>query len=115
MDIFTTALAQVRANPIKPEDLRVKALRKEQAMRELTDDTYHLENHQLYFIDEKTHQKRQQQQKQQGQQKDSAEQPFEEGIKASEDVPTHKQEILHPHKSHDSEDDDDVKHLDIFI
>ncbi|WP_206485442.1 hypothetical protein [Thalassotalea sp. G2M2-11] len=112
MDIFTTALTRVRATPIKPENLRVKALKKESATQELTDDIHHLEDHQLYFIDEKTHQNNKQQHQQQP---SNEEESFPEHVKASEDVITHKQEILHPQPTKDDEQDDDVKHLDIFI
>ncbi|GLX77078.1 hypothetical protein tinsulaeT_04180 [Thalassotalea insulae] len=108
MDIFTTALAKIRANPIRPDKLRVKALRKESATNELTDDINHLEDHQLYFIDEKTHQQNK------GKQQQTKPQQTEEGVKASEDVILHKQDILHPQPAKDN-DDDEIEHLDIFI
>lgn len=49
MDIFTTALTRVVPVPIKSEKLKVKALLKESAINELTDDLDHLENHDSYF------------------------------------------------------------------
>ena len=111
MDIFTTALAKIRATPIKPEKLRVKALRKESATNELTDDIDHLEDHQLFFIDEKTHQQRQNAQQEKQSQDQQA---FTQGVKASEDVIVHKQEILHP-QADKKDDDDEIEHLDIYI
>jgi len=48
MDIFTTVLTRVVPVPIKPARLRVKALVKEPATNELTDDIDHLENHEQY-------------------------------------------------------------------
>ncbi len=116
MDIFTTALAQIRSNPIKPEKLRVKALRKEAATNELTDDIDHLEDHQLFFVDEKTHRQQKQQQQQTPEQKTkSTLATSNQDVAASDDVIVHKQDILHPHSSHDDDEDQDIKHLDIYI
>lgn len=139
MDIFTTALTKVRATPIKPEKLRVKALRKDAAASKLTDDENHLEQHDIYFVEENAHKKSKSQQQNhsshvekdenhkaekepleaQHSEIDSDDEGFEQGIIASESVITHKQEILHPKKQHDdltdNEGDEEIKHLDIFI
>ncbi|MCJ8322010.1 MAG: hypothetical protein MJK12_20420 [Colwellia sp.] len=50
MDIFTTQLTRVVPVPIKPTNLKVKALLKEAATGKLKDDPDHLENHEYYFI-----------------------------------------------------------------
>jgi hypothetical protein len=63
MDIFTTQLTRVVPVPIKPANLKVKALLKEAATGKLKDDPDHLENHEHYFIsaDEKKEKKQQHQ------------------------------------------------------
>jgi hypothetical protein len=122
MDIFTTALTKIRPNPIKPEKLRVKALNKEPETHELTEDFDHLENHDLYFINEKEQGENKQHSQQEGQQSQSSSKHSEENIHEftdeniipSESVITDKQEILHPHKPNDDEHKD-IKHLDIFV
>lgn len=53
MDIFTTQLGKVVAVPIKPANLKVKALLKEAPTSELKEDHDHLENHDYYFISSK--------------------------------------------------------------
>lgn len=104
MDIFTTALTKVRLTPIKPEKLRVKSLKKEAATKELSDDIDHLEDHDLYFVEEKNKEKNKK--NQQSASHDSSDE---------EPVILHKQDILHP-KTHDHDDKvDDDKHLDIFV
>ena len=50
MDIFTTALTRVVQVPIKPKDLKVKALVKEAATRELEAELDHLESAGSFFI-----------------------------------------------------------------
>lgn len=52
MDIFTTQLTRVVPVPIKPTNLKVKALLKEAANSKLTKDPNHLENHEHYFTAE---------------------------------------------------------------
>lgn len=52
MDIFTTQLTRVVPIPIKPENLKVKALLKEAANNKLSHDPDHLENHEYYFSNE---------------------------------------------------------------
>jgi len=51
MDIFTTAYTRRVILPIKPDKLKVKALRKESATTELSEDTSHLEEHNQYVLD----------------------------------------------------------------
>lgn len=49
MDIFTTQLTRVVPVPIKPANLKVKALLKDAGSGKLKEDPDHLENHDLYF------------------------------------------------------------------
>ena len=49
MDIFTTQLTRVVPVPIKPTQLKVKALVKDAASTKLKEDPDHLENHEYYF------------------------------------------------------------------
>jgi hypothetical protein len=49
MDIFTTQLTRVVPVPIKPANLKVKALLKEAGAGKLKEDLDHLENHDYYF------------------------------------------------------------------
>lgn len=49
MDIFTTQLTRVVPVPIKPANLKVKALLKEAGTGKLKEDPDHLENHDYYF------------------------------------------------------------------
>jgi len=112
LDIFTNVLTRVVPVPIKPEKLRVKALTKEPSVNPLTDDVYHLENHDyFYLIKEKEHKQKKKQNKQQH---SSITQEDAENIIPAEDVIIHKDEILHPKEQH-AEADDDTKHLDIFV
>ncbi|WP_281558983.1 hypothetical protein [Thalassomonas sp. RHCl1] len=50
MDIFTTALTRVVPVPIKPKELKVKALVKEARTRELEQEMDHLEHAGSFFI-----------------------------------------------------------------
>jgi len=60
MDIFTTQLTRVVPVPIKPTNLKVKALLKESAASELKEDVDHLDNHKNYVISVSDHQSHQQ-------------------------------------------------------
>lgn len=53
MDIFTTVLTRVVPVPIKPANLKVKALLKEAGTGKLKEDLDHLENHDYYFGQQK--------------------------------------------------------------
>ena len=53
MDIFTTQLTRVVPVPIKPANLKVKALLKEAGTGKLKEDPDHLDNHEYYFFDKK--------------------------------------------------------------
>jgi len=98
MDIFTTQLTRVVPVPIKPTNLKVKALLKEAATSKLKDDPDHLENHEYYFIsgDEKDENK----QHHQAQSRDNNKATIE-SAKDEESMIT--------------EDKDHKPHLDIFV
>jgi hypothetical protein len=49
MDIFTTQLVRLVPVPIKPANLKVKALLKEARTSKLKEDPEHLESHNYYF------------------------------------------------------------------
>lgn len=116
MDIFTTALTKVRTNPIKQKKLKVKSLVKESATSELTDDINHLEQHELYFIDEKTHHENKKRTVDMKDTEHGQADEFEQGVVPSDDVIIHKDEIIHPKSSPtDEQDDDNIKHLDLFV
>lgn len=53
MDIFTTQLTRVVPVPIKPANLKVKALLKDARIGKLKEDLDHIENHDYYFEDDK--------------------------------------------------------------
>ena len=89
MDIFTTQLTRVVPVPIKPTEMKVKALLKEAAASKLKEDPDHLENHDYYFIQSST-----------GKDEDN-----------QQDNPSNK-----PEESTVSVDDDgETKHLDIYV
>ena len=54
MDIFTTQLTRVVPVPIKPANLKVKALLKEAGTGKLKEDPDHLENHDYYCGEKKS-------------------------------------------------------------
>jgi hypothetical protein len=54
MDIFTTQLVRLVQIPIKPANLKVKALLKEARTSKLKEDPEHLENHNYYFDNKHT-------------------------------------------------------------
>ncbi len=104
MDIFTTVLTRVVPVPIKPANLKVKALLKEAGTSKLKEDPDHLENHDYYFTNDKNEQKESDQNKSSG-----AEQAEPSNVE-----PVDK-------KQADNADDgiteskDGVKHLDLYV
>ncbi|TWX54546.1 hypothetical protein [Colwellia hornerae] len=118
MDIFTTVLTRVVSVQIKPERLRVKALSKEPAINELTDDLDHLENHDHYVALDKKNSDKKQQQKNKNNHRQTPSVITDDIVDNHHDdtehVITHKDELTHPKKSHD-EPDEDIAHLDIFV
>ncbi|GHE78510.1 hypothetical protein [Thalassotalea profundi] len=114
MDIFTTALTKVVPVTIKPETLKVKALYKDTKAKPLSDDSNRLENHDYFYLIN-DNQKEKEKGKDQKSSDNHSDESFAQGIKASEDVIIHKDEIIHPKDHKKKEDDDEITHLDIFI
>jgi len=114
MDIFTTVLTRVVSTPIKPTRLRVKALAKEPATNELTDDLDHLENHEQYVDLFKGNSEKEQKDQQEAGTSKLIESAPENNTNDLSTVITHKEEFIHPKKKHD-EPDEDVHHLDLFV
>lgn len=120
MDIFSTVLTRVRTTPIKPEQLKVKSLKKEAATKDLSDDIDHLEDHDLYFVQGEHAQdeprKDPPSKESSAQDKQSLKQQLtNEGSQTQAIKPDilHKQDIVHPKKHH--QEDDDSPHLDLYI
>ena len=116
MDIFTTQLTRVVPVPIKPANLKVKALLKEAGTGKLKEDPDHLENHDYYFARPNSDKDEEQQETtEQGAEhsdkefsKESQANLHESDLKAKE----------HKHSTNDSgitESEDGVKHLDLYI
>jgi len=101
MDIFTTALTRVVPVPIKPEELKVKALLKEAKTREFEQEMDHLEHAGSFFISGY----QPEQNADSGQQKNSS---SAGGIKPAEDADAGSK------KSADKPEDE-PPHLDIFV
>ncbi|WP_114327114.1 hypothetical protein [Candidatus Colwellia aromaticivorans] len=94
MDIFTTQLTRVVPVPIKPANLKVKALLKEAGTSKLKEDPDHLENHDYYFA---------------GKQGDNKANKENE----QEPKPAEQQAGTTDEKSADSKEK--VKHLDLYV
>jgi hypothetical protein len=101
MDIFTTQLTRVMPVPIKPANLKVKALLKESATTELKEDHDHLENHDAYFISDDKHSANQ------NHHPLSKEEIYANTAEENEDV-NEKEDVLVEGKDH-------KLHLDIYI
>jgi hypothetical protein len=105
MDIFTTVLTRVVPVPIKPANLKVKALLKEAATSKLKEDLDHLENHDYYFDSDKNKHKESEQ--------DNSVTEADESSHATLEAEDKK----HAHDSDESvtESKDGIKHLDLYV
>ena len=105
MDIFTTQLTRVVPVPIKPANLKVKALLKEAANSKLTKDPNHLENHDYYFnkVEDEYHNNQDKNELDDNKQPVTAEQSDDDG--SSENINDEKKP---------SDDKDGTKHLDLY-
>ena len=108
MDIFTTQLTRVVPVPIKPANLKVKALLKEAANSELTQDPNHLENHEYYFNAEEDEYHSGQQNPEQ----DLETECKEETITKQEESDVSDERHVIGHKEKDNEGG--TKHLDLY-
>ena len=119
MDIFTTALTRVVPVPIKPTDLKVKALVKDTASGKLKEDLYHAENHERYFEKPEGGKKQQGNNSQEQEQEQRQEIVCVETDDVAESLNIlHKRELLNPHTSQQNEsrkNDEKHPHLDIFV
>lgn len=116
MDIFTTVLTRVVPVPIKPANLKVKALLKEAGASKLKEDLDHLENHDYYFSDDKKKQKGSEQDK------SSAGEQAEAANVESTNVEPENTTVESTDKHHAdntsegvTESKDGVKHLDLYV
>jgi len=112
MDIFTTLLTRVVPTPIKPTDLKVKALLKDAATGELKEDLDHVENHDYYFNDsDSAKDKKQQKESAQGDKEEAKQAKSAKSALANEKTTVkkdNKEEII-------SESADGTKHLDLYV
>jgi len=104
MDIFTTVLTRVVPVPIKPTNLKVKALLKEAGAGKLKEDLDHLENHDYYFGNNQDNQK----ENEQGKSIDDEQAESIHTESASESDGSSNDEGV-------SESKDGVKHLDLYV
>lgn len=126
MDIFTTQLTRVVPVPIKPANLKVKALLKESGTGKLKEDLDHLENHDYYFQDDLKKQQKKQQDNAQGNSQDNsqsahqANQPTDNNAaKQAEstqlDTSTTANQAADKTNSTQSKSKDGSKHLDLYV
>lgn len=120
MDIFTTVLTRVVPVPIKPANLKVKALAKSAATNAVTDDIAGLEDQPLYFKNTAAKPSSDKEQAGKGADEKTAEKLAEnttEVIEASPELEEHTGQ--HIDVFDDSEsitlEKDDKPHLDIFV
>jgi len=106
MDIFTTVLTRVVPVPIKPANLKVKALLKSANVGNLTEDFDHLENHDNYFDDDSS-------KKESLDSNNHPEHQEHQEVIGENDLTDEKQ--IKADSSGISESLDGVKHLDIYI
>ena len=110
MDIFTTVLTRVVPVPIKPANLKVKALLKEAGAGKLKEDLDHLENHDYYFSEKKSSNEENNKENDEGYNSET-----------EEAESTNTESELADKKHSDNIDDgiteskDGVKHLDLYV
>ena len=123
MDIFTTQLTRVVPVPIKPANLKVKALVKDAGAGKLKEDLDHLENHDYYFDEKKSDKKQTQDEKnkrEESKQKEcSAVKQAESSNTDSAHADSTYVDSTHADKKQSNdgitETKDGVKHLDLYI
>tara|TARA_R110000787_G_scaffold9838_2_gene34022 strand:- start:427 stop:756 length:330 start_codon:yes stop_codon:yes gene_type:complete len=109
MDIFTTALTRVVPVPIKPANLKVKALQKSAGANAVSDDIGDVEEHALYFkkpTADKAPDK-----------EENTDNVTPEVIESTLDLPDHAGQLIDVFEDSEisPEDEADKPHLDIFI
>ncbi len=114
MDIFTTQLTRVVPVPIKPANLKVKALLKDAANAKLKEDHDHLENHDYYFNKEKEQGEQYHANHQENDKQQSSEKHEPLATKSADEAAT-KENMQVSKKEIDSKKTDDKgKHLDLY-
>jgi len=111
MDIFTTVLTRVVPVPIKPANLKVKALLKEAGTGKLKEDLDHLENHDYYFGQKKAD--NEQNKDEESKNKDDSEVMQAESSSAESKLADKKQ--TNNTDEGVTESKDGVKHLDLYV
>ncbi|SEK84394.1 hypothetical protein SAMN05216262_10393 [Colwellia chukchiensis] len=110
MDIFTTALTRVVPVPIKPAELKVKALAKSAAEQGVSDDVQGLEDHEYYYQkssdQDSSRQSKQQAEKQQSDNSD---------LDANAKINQQNKQDTDPSADVISKDKDGKPHLDIYV
>tara|TARA_R110000737_G_scaffold163399_1_gene190990 strand:+ start:562 stop:894 length:333 start_codon:yes stop_codon:yes gene_type:complete len=110
MDIFTTALTRVVPVPIKPTNLKVKALQKSAGASAVSDDIGDVEEHELYFKKPITGKP--------SEQKETSDNASTEVVEASPDPADHtgqNVDVFEDSEISPEKEDDNKPHLDIFI
>jgi len=116
MDIFTTVLTRVVPVPIKPANLKVKALLKAADIGKLTEDFDHLENHDNYFDEEGSKKEnKDQSHKEITDQHDKCSDEIKNGDSTLDEHKLVDENLLDNDSNGLSESKDGVKHLDIYI
>jgi len=118
MDIFTTVLTRVVPVPIKPANLKVKALLKEAGTGKLKEDLDHLENHDYYFNGKNSD--NEQDKQEESKEKESSEVKQAESTNAESKFADKEHSDNHLDNSNNSnggitESEDGVKHLDLYV
>jgi hypothetical protein len=108
MDIFTTQLTRVVQIPIKPANLKVKALLKEAGTSKLKEDHDHLENHDYYFIKKKPDNKANQEHEAENKNEIESK-PVERLVDTTDDMSNECEPKL------ESTSTEEVKHLDLYV
>lgn len=119
MDIFTTALTRFLPVPIKPANLKVKALLKEAGASKLKEDLNHLENHDYYFNNDKNKQEEDAQDKNSKTDQAESESTNFDSTKSDSTKSDSTKSADKKHKGNTdeaiTESKDGVKHLDLYI
>ena len=111
MDIFTTVLTRVVPNPIKPADLKVKALLKDAPVGKLKEDLDHLENHKYYF-DKKDLKKGSSELKENEKENKKEEKLAEDKVDLTTEIETDEHDDTNEEVT---ESKDGTKHLDLYV
>ncbi|AAZ25360.1 MULTISPECIES: hypothetical protein [Colwellia] len=114
MDIFTTQLTRVVPVPIKPANLKVKALLKEAANSKLSQDPDHIENHECYFTTEEDQYHSSRQGGEQEQHAKQKEEHKNQTDSIKNDVASEQDEKEINVEKSDNGNNDDTKHLDLY-